>query len=93
MSEMELTGVELRPLGTRLLVKVLGGEKEKSGLIIPDSAKERPQEGRVVATGEEVKGITVDDRVLYGKYSGTEIKINGFDHIILHLDDIIAVVI
>lgn len=92
MSEMELTGVALQPRADRVLLKVLGQEKEKSGLIIPDSAKEKPQEGQVVAFGSDVKDITVGSRVLYGKYSGTEIKLDGVDHIMLHQDDIIATI-
>lgn len=101
MVDAVLTKVKIRPLGDRVLVKPLEKEKqERSGLIIPDTAKEKPQEGEVVAAG---KGKTSDDgkllpmdvktgdKILYGKYSGTEIKIDGDDFLIMHQDDILGV--
>jgi chaperonin GroES len=102
MAEAVLTGVKITPLGDRVLVRPAEKEEaRKSGIIIPDTAKEKPQEGKVVAVG---KGKTADDgkvipmevkagdKVLYGKYSGTEIKIDDVDHLILHQDDILGIV-
>jgi chaperonin GroES len=101
MPEAVLTGVKVRPLGDRVLVKPIEkADEKKSGIIIPDTAKEKPQEGLVVAVG---KGKTSDDgklvpmevkagdKILYGKYSGTEIKIDNVDHLILHQDDILGI--
>lgn len=101
-AEAVLSGVKLKPLGDRVLVKPT--EKEdarKSGIIIPDTAKEKPQEGKVIAVGsgkvtDEGKvlpmNVKVGDRVLYGKYSGTEIKLDDEDHVILHQDDILGII-
>ncbi len=90
-----------RPLHDRVVVKRLEGEeKTKGGIIIPDTAKEKPQEGMVVAVGkgkvtEEGKVIAPDvkkgDRILFGKYSGTEVKIEGEEHLILREDEIVGV--
>jgi chaperonin GroES len=93
--------MKIRPLQDRIVVRRLEGEnKTKGGIIIPDTAKEKPIEGRIVAVGNgkvlknghvrplEVK---VGDTVLFGKYSGTEIKIEGEEHILLREDDILAV--
>jgi chaperonin GroES len=101
MVDAVLTKVKIRPLGDRVLVKPLDKEKqERGGLIIPDTAKEKPQEGEIVAAG---KGKTTDDgkilpmdvkpgdKVLYGKYSGTEIKIDGDDYLIMHQEDILGI--
>ncbi len=92
----------IRPLGDRVLVKrIQEEEKTKGGIIIPDTAKEKPQEGMVVAVGkgkmtEEGKLIPLDvkkgDRILFGKYSGTEIKIEGEEHLILREDEIVGVI-
>jgi chaperonin GroES len=91
----------IRPLGDRVLVKrIQEEEKTKGGIIIPDTAKEKPQEGLVVAVGkgkttEEGKVIAPDvkkgDRILFGKYSGTEVKIEGDEHLILREDEIVGV--
>jgi chaperonin GroES len=91
----------IRPLGDRILVKrIQEEEKTKGGIIIPDTAKEKPQEGMVVAVGkgkttEEGKVIAPDvkkgDRILFGKYSGTEVKIEGEEHLILREDEIVGV--
>jgi chaperonin GroES len=91
----------IRPLGDRVLVKrIQEEEKTKGGIIIPDTAKEKPQEGLVVAVGkgkttEEGKVIAPDvkkgDRILFGKYSGTEVKIEGEEHLILREDEIVGV--
>jgi len=92
----------LRPLHDRVIVKRLDSEEKTSGgIIIPESAKEKPFEGKVVAVGtgkkdEDGKLVEMDvkkgDKVLFGKYSGTEIKVDGEDVIILREDDILAVI-
>ena len=102
MAEAVLSGVKITPLGDRVLVRPdEKDETRKSGIIIPDTAKEKPQEGKVVAVGkgkvtDEGKvlpmEVKVGDRILYGKYSGTEIKIDDVDHLILHQDDILGIV-
>ena len=94
--------MKMRPLHDRILVKRVEEEaKTKGGIIIPDSAKEKPQEAKVVAVGsgrvtDEGKLVALEvkkgDRVLFGKYSGSEIKIDGEEHIILGEDDILAVI-
>jgi chaperonin GroES len=91
-----------RPLGDRLLVKPNPSEeKTKSGIVLPDSAKEKPQEGKVIAVGEGAKDdsgkkipmeVKVGDVVLYSKYSGTEVKIDGEEHLIIKESDVLAVV-
>ena len=91
----------IKPLGDRVLIQALDArEKSKSGIIIPDTAKEKPQEGRVIAVGpgrvsEEGKRIAPEvrkgDTVLYGKYSGTEVKIEDEEYLILRESDILAV--
>jgi len=94
--------MEVVPLGDRVLVKPLEAEeKTKGGIVLPDTAKEKPQEGEVIAVGD---GKLLDngqkvplqvkkgDRVLYGKYSGTEVKIDGVDHLIVREEDILAIV-
>lgn len=101
MVDAVLTKVKIRPLGDRVLVKPLDKEKqERGGLIIPDTAKEKPQEGEIVAAGkgkttEDGKVLPMDvkvgDKVLYGKYSGTEIKIDGDDYLIMHQEDILGI--
>jgi chaperonin GroES len=93
--------MNIRPLGDRILVKrIQEEEKTKGGIIIPDTAKEKPQEGRVVAVGkgkmtEDGKLLTPDvkagDRILFGKYAGSEIKLEGEEHLILREDDILGV--
>jgi chaperonin GroES len=93
--------MKIRPLGDRILVKrIQEEEKTKGGIIIPDTAKEKPQEGRVVAVGkgkmtEDGKLLQPDvkagDRILFGKYAGSEIKLEGEEHLILREDDILGV--
>ncbi|HTR62371.1 MAG TPA: co-chaperone GroES [Candidatus Binataceae bacterium] len=93
--------MKIRPLGDRILVKrIKEEEKTKGGIIIPDTAKEKPQEGKVVAVGKgkhddngkliplEVKA---GDKILFGKYSGSEIKLEGEEHLILREDDILGI--
>ena len=93
--------MKMRPLHDRLLVKrIEGEEKTKGGLIIPDTAKEKPMEGKVIAAGkgkveEDGKLRPLDvhkgDRVLFNKYSGTEIQLEGDEHLIIREDDVLAV--
>ena len=92
---------KIRPLGDRILVKrIKEEEKTKGGIIIPDTAKEKPQEGKVVAVGrgkrtDEGKVIPLDvkagDKVLFSKYGGSEVKVEGDDLLILREDDILGV--
>jgi chaperonin GroES len=96
------TAIRLKPLGDRVLVKPIEKKDEvRSGLIIPDTAKEKPQEGEIIAAGkgkiaEDGKLIPMDvkagDKILYGKYSGTEIKLEGQEYLIMHQDDILGIV-
>ena len=96
------TAIRLRPLGDRVLVKAIEKKDEiRSGLIIPDTAKEKPMEGEIIAAGkgkvgEDGKLIPMDvkagDKILYGKYSGTEIKIDGQEYLIMHQDDILGLI-
>jgi chaperonin GroES len=92
---------KIRPLHDRVIVKrIEEEEKTKGGIIIPDTAKEKPQEGRVVAVGpgknEDGKliplGVKAGDKILFGKYSGTEIKLDGEEHLIMREDDILGVI-
>lgn len=94
--------MKVRPLQDRLVVRrVEETEKTKGGIIIPDSAKERPLEGEVIAVGagkrtDEGQLIPLDvkqgDRILFGKYAGTEIKIEGVEHLILREDEVLGVI-
>lgn len=94
--------MSLRPLSDRILVeRVAEDEKTKGGLFIPDTAKEKPAEGKVVATGKGRMGedgkllamdLKVGDRVLFSKYGGTEVKIDGIDYVIMRQDDVLGVV-
>ena len=93
--------MSVRPLGDRVMVKALEqGEVKKGGIIIPDTAKEKPQEGEVIEVGsgritEEGKKIDLEvkkgDRILYGKYSGTEVSLNGDEYLIMRESDILAI--
>jgi chaperonin GroES len=93
--------MKIRPLADRVVIKrTAEEEKTKGGIIIPDSAKEKPVEGLVVAVGsgkilKDGKSRPLDvkagDRILFGKYSGTEIKLDGEEHVLLREDDILAV--
>ena len=93
--------MKIRPLQDRILVKRIDEEeKTKGGIIIPDTAKEKPMEGKVIAVGngrvaEDGKLLPLDvhkgDRVLFGKYSGTEIEVEGDEHLIIREDDVLAV--
>jgi chaperonin GroES len=95
------TKVKLRPLHDRILVKRLEEQDEKHGsIIIPDTAKEKPQEGKVIAVGsgkvtDEGKKLPLDvkagDRILFGKYSGSEVKIDGQEYLILREEDVLGI--
>ena len=101
MAEATLTKVKIQPLGDRVLVKpVEQKEIKKGGIIIPETAKEKPQEGEVIScgkgkTGDDGKLIPMEvkagDRILYGKYSGNEIKIDDVEYLIMHQDDILGI--
>jgi chaperonin GroES len=92
----------LRPLDDRVVLKVLDAEEMSAGgIVLPDTAKEKPVEGEIVAVGNgkvledgAVRSLEVKagDRILFGKYSGTEIKIDGIEHLILREDEVLAVV-
>tara|TARA_B100001758_G_scaffold96407_1_gene82373 strand:+ start:608 stop:883 length:276 start_codon:yes stop_codon:yes gene_type:complete len=89
--------VKIKPLADRVLVEPMKAEtKTASGIIIPDNAKEKPQKATVVAVGNGTKDhsmtVKVGDTVLYGKYSGTELKFEGKDYLIMSEKDILAVV-
>lgn len=97
-----MMSVKVRPLGDRVIVKALPKEeKTKGGVILPDTAKEKPQQGEVIAAGKgkilengtlvpmEVK---VGDRVLYGKYSGTDIKLDGEEYLIVKESEILGII-
>lgn len=89
--------LKIRPLSDRVLVEPQEAEtKTASGLFIPDSAKEKPQQGKVVAVGKGKKDhdmtVKVGDVVLYGKYSGSELKLDGKDYLIMREDDILAII-
>ena len=85
---------QVQPLGSRVLVRVLAEESvTKSGIFLPDTAKEKPQRGEVVAVGDDAETIKVKvgDRVLYPKYTGTEIRLDNEDHLIIDSSDLLAV--
>ena len=95
--------MKIKPIHDRILVKRLEEEeKTKGGIIIPDSAKEKPIEGEVIAVGAGKVGddgkrilldVKVGDRVLYSKYGGTEVKIEGVENLILREDDILGIIV
>ena len=94
--------MKLRPLHDRLLIRPLDAEeKTAGGIIIPDTAKEKPMEGKVVAAGSGTKGedgkvtpldVKKGDRVLYGKWSGTEVKVDGEDLLIVRETDVMGII-
>jgi chaperonin GroES len=92
-----MANVNIKPLADRVLVQPMEAEsKTASGLIIPDTAKEKPQKGTVVAAGQGTKDeemqVKPGDVVLYGKYSGTEINVDGTDYLMMRQSDILAVI-
>ena len=91
-----MTKLSIKPLADRVVIEALEAEtKTASGLYIPDSAKEKPQQGTVVAVGKGTKDepmtVKVGDTVLYGKYAGTELKLEGSDYLIMRESDIFAI--
>ena len=94
--------MKIRPLGERVVIKSSEGlEKTKGGIVIPDTAKEKPQEGEILAVGEGKKNddgklipltVKVGNKVLYGKYSGTEITVDGEEYLIVKEEDILAII-
>ena len=94
--------MKIRPLQDRIILKrIAEEEKSKGGIIIPDTAKEKPQEGKIVAMGKKKVSedgkitpldVKVNDRVLFGKYSGSEINIDGEEHLIMREDDVLGVI-
>jgi len=94
--------MKIKPLGDRVLIKPCEEkEKTKGGIVLPDTAKERPQEGEIVAVGEGRRtddgktiplSLKVGDKVLYGKYSGTEITVDGEEYLIMREEDVLAVI-
>ena len=92
-----MSKLNIKPLADRVLVKPVAAEtKTSSGIIIPDTAKEKPQRGSVIAVGPGTKNnpvtLKVSDTVLYGKYSGTELQHEGIDYLIMKEEDILAIV-
>ena len=90
-------GLNIQPLADRVLIEPQEAEtKTASGIYIPDSAKEKPQQGKVVAVGKGKKDhdmtVKVGDTVLYGKYSGSELKLYGRVYLIMRVDDILAII-
>jgi len=91
--------MSIKPLGDRVLVQALSSQKSKGGIIIPDTAKEKPQEGKIIAVGpgrvengERVKPeVKKGDLVLFGKYAGTEITVDAKEYLIIKESDILAV--
>ncbi len=94
--------MKIRPLQDRVIVeRIEEEEKTKGGIIIPDTAKEKPQEGKVIAVGKGKRtddgkllplSVKAGDKILFGKYSGTEVKLNGNEYLIMREDDILGVV-
>jgi chaperonin GroES len=94
--------MKIRPLQDRVIVKrIAEEEKTKGGIIIPDTAKEKPQEGKVIAVGKGKVNddgkliplqVKAGDKILFGKYSGSEIKIDGEEHLIMREEDILGVI-
>ncbi len=94
--------MKIRPLQDRVIVKrIAEEEKTKGGIIIPDTAKEKPQEGKIIAVGKGKFNddgklmppqVKVGDRILFAKYSGSEIKLDGEEHLIMREDDILGVI-
>lgn len=84
--------MNVQPLGTRVLIKILKPEsRTPSGLILPETAQEKPQQGIVMAVGtDESIPVQVNDRVLFAKYSGTELRLDGEEYLILEANDILA---
>jgi chaperonin GroES len=101
-TERSIMATNIRPLHDRVIVKrIEEGEQVRGGIIIPDSAKEKPQEGEVIAVGDGKRkddgtriplDVQAGDRVLFGKYSGSEIKLDGEEYLIMREDEILGVI-
>jgi chaperonin GroES len=97
-----MTKLKLRPLGDRVWIEPIEREETTaSGIVLPETAKEKPQEGKVLAVGPGARNdkgerqpldVKVDDRVLFAKYAGTEVKLNGAKYLIMREDDLLAIV-
>lgn len=94
--------MKFKPLGDRILLKQLEAkEQTKGGIVLPDTVKEKPQEGEIIAVGEGKKNpegkviplsLKVSDKILYGKYSGTEVVIDGEDYLIIREEDVLGII-
>ncbi len=89
--------VNIKPLADRVLIEPMAAEtKTASGIYIPDTAKEKPQQGKIVAVGPGTKDeqvtVKVGDKVLYGKYAGTELKLEGVDYLMMRESDVLAII-
>ncbi|PHR59414.1 MAG: co-chaperone GroES [Arcobacter sp.] len=85
--------MNFQPLGERVLVERIEEAKTTaSGIYIPDSAKEKPSEGKVIAVSDEVKNVAVDDTVVFGKYSGSELTLDGTTYLVIETDDLFGIV-
>ena len=85
--------MKLQPLADRIVAKNIEAEsKSAAGILLPDSAKEKPQAGEVLAVGKDVKEVAVGDRILYAKYGPTEVKVEGEDLLLLKEEDVLAIV-
>jgi chaperonin GroES len=94
---IKMATVKIKPLADRVLIEPMAAEeKTATGIIIPDTAKEKPQKGTVVAVGpgtkDEKMEVKVGDVVLYGKYSGTELTVKGIDYLIMRQSDVLAII-
>ena len=88
-----MSELQIKPLGTRVLVEQIEAEtKTASGIIIPDSAKEKPLQAKVLAVGENVNQVKVGETVIYGKFQGTELNLDGKDYLMLEQSEILAVI-
>ncbi len=89
--------VNIKPLADRVLIEPMAAEtKTASGIYIPDTAKEKPQQGKIVAVGPGTKDekvtVKIGDKVLYGKYAGTELKLEGVDYLMMRESDVLAII-
>lgn len=83
----------LKPLSDRVIVKRLEAEaKTASGIVLPDSAKEKPEQGEVIACGKDVKEVKKGDKIIFGKYSPTEVKLEGTEYLVIKEEDVLAII-
>lgn len=84
--------MNFQPLGKRVLVqRVEEATTTASGIIIPDNAKEKPSQGKVIAISSEVENIAVDDTIVFGKYSGSELSLEGTKYLVMEVDDVLGI--